>query len=121
MIKKSIVNELIATVPYAHGDAIEYYEDSIVFCSKQIYYEDITGYGYLLRNESVSVLYFPILNSRQITLAFSTGNDTKPTSFTRVITNFMLFHTQRQNELDIVFSEAVKITEALIAPKFMRI
>jgi hypothetical protein len=116
MVKTTRVSELLATVPYAQGRAVEFYDDCVVFNSKQLNYEDITGYGYLLLNQSTSVFYIPILNSRSIKLAFSTGDDSKPTFFQREITNFLLLHSERQNELNLIFSELVKLTEVIIAP-----
>jgi len=116
MVKMSRVSELLASVPYAQGEAVEFYDDCVVFNSKQLKYKDITGYGYLLLNRSTSVLYIPIFNNRSIALSFSMGDDSKPTIFRREITNFLLMHSERQNELNLIFSELVKLTEAIIAP-----
>ena len=108
-------NELIASVPYAEGKSIDYYEDRIVFNNKEIFYEDITGYGYLLSTLHNSINLIPTANSKTVELTISTGNDDKPILFKKKVEMPFWFHSKKQADLDIIFSEIVKITDAVLA------
>ncbi len=107
-------NELVASIPYAEGKSIDYYDDRIVFNHKEIFYDDITGYGYLLSTYRHSIDLIPTHNSKTVSLSISTGNDKKPIVFSKTHTMPMGFHSQNQDDLDIIFSEIVKITDALL-------
>lgn len=110
-------NEIIASIPYADGKSIDYYADRIIFNNKEIFYDDITGYGYLLSTYRHSINLIPTYNSKTVSLSLSTGNDGKPTVFSRKIEMPMWFHSQKQADLDIIFSEIVKITDAVLAQR----
>ncbi len=113
-------NELIASVPYAEGKSIDYYEDRIVFNNKEIFYEDITGYGYLLSTYRHSINYIPTYNSKTITLQISTGDDRKAAVFSRKVAMPSGFHSKKQADLDIIFAEIVKITDAVLAKQILQ-
>ena len=91
-------NDLVASIPYADGKSIDYYEDRIVFNDKEIFYEDITGYGYLLSTYRHSVNYIPTYNSKTVTLSLSTGDDRKAAVFSRKVAMPSGFHS-RKNKL----------------------
>ena len=110
-------NDLVASIPYADGKSIDYYEDRIVFNSKEIFYEDITGYGYLLSTYRHSINLIPTYNSKTVTLSISTGDDRRAAVFSREFAMPMRFHSQKQADLDIIFSEIVKITDTVLAQR----
>ena len=118
-VKNKIMSssELVASVPYAEGKSIDYYEDRIVFNNKEIFYEDITGYGYLLSTYRHSINLIPTYNSKTVTLSISTGDDKRATVFSREFAMPMRFHSQKQADLDVIFSEIVKITDAILAQR----
>lgn len=107
-------NELVASVPFTTGRKIEYCKDRIIFDNKEVYYEDITGYGYSLISQSQSVNLIPTANSKTVSLSISVGNDKKPIVFSETISMPMRFHSQKQADLDVIFSEIIKITNALL-------
>jgi len=110
-------NDLIASVPYAEGKSIDYYDDRIVFNHTEIFYDDITGYGYLLSTYRSSINMIPISNSKTVSLSISTGDDRKAVVFSRKYEMPMWFHSKKQADLDIIFSEIVKITDAVLAQR----
>lgn len=112
-------NDLVASIPYAEGKSIDYYDDHIILKNKAIYYEDITGYGYLLSTYHKSINFIPIANSKTVNLSISTGNDRKAVVFSRKIEMPMYFHSKKQADLDVIFSEIVKITDAVLAQRVL--
>lgn len=118
-MKSNPNNEVIVSIPYAGGGSIDYYSDRIIFYGKEIYYEDITGYSYLLSTYSHSINLIPTHNSKTVSLSISTGNDKKPIVFSKTHTMPMCFHSQNQNHLNIIFSKIVKTTNALLSRKVL--
>jgi len=108
-------SELIASIPFDEGKEIEYYEDRVIFNRNEIFYEDITGYAYSMTSFSQSVYFIPAYNSKTVTLSFSVGDDTKPISLVVKAEMLSGFHNQRQADLEVIFSEIIKITDAILA------
>lgn len=108
-------DELIASIPYENGRSIEYYSDRVVFNRNEILYEDITGYGYSLTSYTQSVYLIPTHNSKTVTLSISVGNDNNPVKFSKTVTMPMSFHSKEQEDLSIIFSEIIKITDAILS------
>jgi len=119
IVNNKASNELIASIPYAGGRSIDYYEDRIIFENKEIFYDDITGYGYLLSTYRHSIYYIPVYNSKTVTLSISTGDDRKAAVFSMRVAMLSGFHSKKQADLDIIFSEIVKITDAVLAKQVL--
>lgn len=110
-------DEILASVPYADGKSIDYYKNRMVFDNKEIFYADITGYGYAISTYHHSINLIPTYNTKSVSLSISTGNDRKPIVFGRTFTMPMRFQSQKQADLDVIFSEIVKITDAFLAQR----
>lgn len=108
-------DNLIASIPYKNGKSIDFYEDRIILKNKEIYYDDISGYSFLLKSFQQSVYFIPIFNVRSVTFCISTGNDKKAVTFLRELLMPLWFHSRKQLDLDVVFSEVFKLSDALIA------
>ena len=65
-------------------------------------------------------MYFmPVYNSKTVMLQISTGDDKKATVFSRKVEMPSGFHSEKQADLDIIFSEIVKITDAVLAQRVL--
>lgn len=109
--------EKIATVPYAQGQAYDFYEKGCVIDGEKIRYDDIKGFGLLLTHKSNSVNLVPISNSTSFSVEFDLGD--RIFHFGRSSSNAMLFKSKKQKTIDLVYSEVVKCIEALIAPRVL--
>lgn len=111
--------ERIATVPYAPGQAYDFYEDRLVVNGSEILFEDIDGYSYSLTHSSQSVYLVPVANSASFSINIDVGNK-KPFSFGRRASAPMLFKTEKHRTVDIIFAEVVKCLDVLVAPFVLR-
>lgn len=107
--------ELLASIPFAKGKAIEYYTDRVIFNRSEIFYDDITGYSYSLTSFSQSIYFIPAYNSKTVTLSFSLGNDAKPKTISIKADMISGFRTQRQADLELIFAEIIRVTDAILA------
>lgn len=105
----------VASVPYAVGEAYDFYDDRLIIDGTEILYHEILGYGYLLTHKSTSINLIPAANSTSfnVTLVLNDGQKFK---FGRHAGSVMYFKTEKQRTVDLIFSEVIKCIEVLVAP-----
>jgi hypothetical protein len=109
------VSKKIASVPYEKNESFDFYEDKMIFDSKEIKYNILEGYGYLLTNGSTNIYGIPASNSTSFDIRFSVGGN-KTIEFSKSTTSAMLFKGEKHDVVGLIYIELVKCIEAIIAP-----